>query len=113
MTVPILLLFSIVLVIHLINYRFKRITRKTDIQHLPESNLEPFPNDRKKIEIEDVESFIKEIVKKYSSYQDFIKSKDFDEFFTYWANHPKDLEKIRYDIEHKQTSFLKYKSIRY
>lgn len=110
-----IVLGSIYLVCILLHSRFKnKETKITPIQHLPDNNLEPFPNNSNSdIEIEDQESFIKEIVSKYSSYQEFITSKDFDEYFNYFNKNPKVLEEIKDKIDHKHSSFFKYKSVKY
>lgn len=113
--VVILVLSSIYLVCTFLHSRFKnKETKITPIQHLPDNNLEPFPNNSNgDIEIEDQESFIEEIVSKYSSYKEFITSKDFDEYFNYFNKNPKVLEEIKDKIAYKHSSFFKYKSVKY
>lgn len=114
LTVGILMIFGIWLVCSLIHYRFKkRKSKVAPIQHLPEADLEPFPNNTNDIEIEDPIGFTNQIVSKYSSYKDFIQSKDFDEYFQYFYKHPKILADIKEKIEHKPSSFFKYKSVKY
>ena len=111
--VVIIVLSSIYLVCTLLHSRFKnKETKITPIQHLPDNDLEPFPSNSD-IEIEDQESFIEEIVSKYSSYQEFITSKDFDEYFNYFNKNPKVLEEIKDKIDYKHSSFFKYKSVKY
>lgn len=99
-----------------IDYRIKKIRKKksNSINHLPVSNLEPFPNSNEQINIEDQDAFIKDIVNRYSSYQEFITSKEFDEYFIYLHNNPKVLYDIKDKIEQKQnSSFFKYKITKY
>lgn len=82
-----------------IDYRIKKIRKK-------KSNEQP--------NIEDQDAFIKDIVNRYSSYQEFITSKEFDEYFIYLHNNPKVLHDIRDKIEQKQNpSFFKYKITKY
>lgn len=58
--------------------------------------------------------FIVYISHKYSSYEEFLKSEDFDNYFSYWNANTDQLEKLKSLLDNKNIkSFFKYKVIKY
>ena len=60
------------------------------------------------------DKFISIIAESHKTYDEFIRSTDFDNYFQYWKTHPKSVEKVKELIESKNSkSFFKYKNIKY
>ena len=92
-----------VLVFEYIQSNFKKkIEKHTKMIDAPSDKI---PNEDK---------FISIIAESHKTYDEFIRSTDFDNYFQYWKTHPKSVEKVKELIESKNNkSFFKYKNIKY
>lgn len=95
-------------------YRYISRTNKDEKEtQLSIKTIDCFPDNRDQINIENEKEFISIIVDKYDTYEEFLTSIDFDNYFTYWNTHPEILEMIKKDIEEKKNTTFKYKKINY
>lgn len=79
----------------------KKVTNKEShalisINHIPVERKE-------KEAIIDEDGFISLIANKYKTYEDFLVSQDFDDYFTYWDSHPNSMEKVKTIITANKT----------
>lgn len=106
-----ILLFFVVIAIGVGIFYYKHFHYKTKIKR-QSKNSEPI--DILPTDINNEEEFMTMIAENHKSYEEFIRSSDFDNYFEYWKSHPKSVEKIKELIENKKNkSFFKYKNIKY
>lgn len=103
------LLFLVVIVIGVLIFEYRHYTFKKKIGKQTEM-VDVLPTDKMPNEDE----FIYTIAENHDTYDEFIRSSDFDNYFQYWKTHPKSVEKVKELIESKNNkSFFKYKNIKY
>lgn len=112
MDICILILF-LGIIVGIIYYLYKQYETKDKYHYIrsTSSKIDDISN-KKPIIIENEEDFISLISSKYKTYEDFLVSKDFDDYFTYWDTHENALSKLKELIE-KNKSTLHYKNIKF
>lgn len=109
-----LLGFVIVISLGLYGY-YKKPHHYKEIRSSPLPIIENISNNNEdEMIIENEDEFIILISKKYKTYEDFLKSVDFNEYFTFWNNHKECLAEVKRLIEkpNNQNTF-QYKSNKY
>jgi len=98
------LIFLVVIVIGVLIFEYRHSHYKKKIEKHTEM-IDTLPNE---------DEFISTIADNHDTYDEFIRSSDFDNYFQYWKTHPKSVEKVKDIIESKKhKSFFKYKNIKY
>lgn len=103
------LLFLVVIAMGVLIFGYRHYTFKKKIEKHTEMidvlQTDKMPNE---------DDFISTIAESHKTYDEFIRSADFDNYFKYWETHPKSVEKVKELIESKnRKSFFKYKNIKY
>lgn len=103
------LLFLVVIAMGVLIFGYRHYTFKKKIEKHTEM-IDTLPTDT----IPNEDEFIATIADNHDTYDEFIRSSDFDNYFQYWKTHPKAVEKVKDIIESKKhKSFFKYKNIKY
>jgi len=101
--------FLVVIALGVLIFEYKQSNLKKKIENHTEM-IDVLPTDKMPNEDE----FISTIAESHNTYDEFIRSADFDNYFQYWKTHPKSVEKVKELIESKNNkSFFKYKNIKY
>ena len=89
------LIFLVVVAIGILIFEYKHFNIKKE-KHTEVIDI--LPTDKMPNE----EEFISIIAESHNTYDEFIRSSDFDNYFQYWKTHPKSVEKVKELIESKK-----------
>lgn len=112
----IILIFIVIIILQLIGvyiYNNRNKKHKEEKTTIFNNIVDTFPSNREQIQIKNENEFINIIVNKYDTYEEFLTSLDFDDYFTYWNSHPEVLNTIKNKIEKKRNTTFNYKKINY
>lgn len=66
---------------------------------------------KKESPLEDENEFLIMLSEKYDTYEDFLVSRDFDDYFSWWNDNPQKLDLLKKMIEDSKTNIFKYKKV--